>query len=429
MSFRRLGFCIAGSLVATLLAASVGRGDSPRRGKDAPAGSKQTSEDVVKILPSSSVLCGIDVLQKDGFRLLHGKRVGLITNQTGINQKGVSTAQLLHQAPGVHLVALFSPEHGLEGKLDIPRIGDTQDSTTGIQVYSLYGETRRPTADALSRLDVLVFDIQDIGCRFYTYISTMGYAMEAAAKQGVAMVILDRPNPINGILVEGPVLDAGRESFVGYYPIPVRHGMTVGELARLFRHELDLALQLTVVPVRGWRRTDYFEKTGLLWVNPSPNMRSLNEAVLYPGIGLLETTNLSVGRGTDRPFEVIGAPWIDGIRLARHLSAAGLPGVGFVPVRFTPESSKYADQLCGGLSIVITDRKVFRSVATGLEIAIQLRRLYPDKWEIKGYDRLLGDKTTLEAVAHGKRLDEIQTLYQSELERFKGDRARWLLYK
>ena len=253
------------------------------------------------------VLCGIDVLQRDKFRQLDGKRAGLITNQTGINADGVTTARLLHDAPNVQLVALFSPEHGLQGKLDIPEIKDDQDTVTGLRVFSLYGKTRRPTAEDLRGIDTLVFDIQDIGTRFYTYISTMGYAMEMAAQQHLTFVVLDRPNPINGVDVGGPVLDEGQQSFVGYHPIPVRHGMTVGELAELFRHELKLPVDLHVVTMEGWRRADYFDRTGLLWVNPSPNMRSLNEAFLYPGIGLLETTNLSVGRGTDTPFEVLGA--------------------------------------------------------------------------------------------------------------------------
>ncbi|MDH3902328.1 MAG: DUF1343 domain-containing protein, partial [Xanthomonadales bacterium] len=253
-----------------------------------------------------SVLTGIDVLKRDGFKQLEGQKVGLITNQTGNSRLGVSNIQLLHNAANVNLLAIFSPEHGLFGKLDVPLIEDSKDTTTGIRVFSLYGSTRRPTADMLNGIDTLVFDIQDIGTRFYTYISTMGEAMQAAAENHVRFVVLDRPNPINGITVSGPVLDEGRESFVGFHRLPVRHGMTIGELALMFKAELSLDLELEIIPLEGWHRTDYFDRTGLQWINPSPNMRNLDEAILYPGIGLLETTNLSVGRGTETPFELFG---------------------------------------------------------------------------------------------------------------------------
>ena len=240
-----------------------------------------------------SILTGIDVLQRDGFKPLEGQKIGLITNQTGINRQGISNIQLLHEAANVNLLAIFSPEHGLFGKLDVPLIEDSEDSSTGIRVFSLYGSTRRPTADMLSGIDTLVFDIQDIGTRFYTYISTMGQAMQAAAENHVRFVVLDRPNPINGITVSGPVLDEGRESFVGFHRLPVRHGMTIGELALMFKAELNLDLELEIIQLAGWHRADYFDGTGLQWINPSPNMRNLDEAILYPGIGLLETTNLS----------------------------------------------------------------------------------------------------------------------------------------
>jgi uncharacterized protein YbbC (DUF1343 family) len=257
----------------------------------------------------------------------------------------------------------------------------------------------------------------------------MGQAMEAAAEQGKAFVVLDRPNPINGVDVDGPVLDEGRESFVGYHRIPVRHGMTVGELARLFRAERRLQLDLTVVRVEGWRRGDYYDRTGLLWINPSPNMRNLNQAILYPGIGLLETTNLSVGRGTDTPFEVIGAPWLDGQQLARRLHGRELPGVTFVPLRFTPESSKHANELCGGISILITDRARFRSIDTGLEIARQLRQLHPSEWQHDKYNRLLGHRATWEAVGAALPRAQIRAAFEPELQAFRPRRARWLLYE
>ncbi len=254
------------------------------------------------------VRLGIDVLAANKFNLLQGKRVGLITNQTGCDRHGISTAKLLHDAQGVKLVALFSPEHGIAGVLDVNKIGNSTDESLGVPIYSLYGDSRKPTSDELAGIDVLVFDIQDVGTRFYTYIATMGLAMEAAAEAGREFLVLDRPNPIDGISIEGPLRDAGRESFVAYHPLPVRHGMTVGELARMFAAERKLDVKLTVVPLAGWRRRDYWHDTGLAWINPSPNMRSETAAVLYPGIGLLETTNVSVGRGTDTPFEVLGAP-------------------------------------------------------------------------------------------------------------------------
>ena len=376
-----------------------------------------------------TALSGIDVLQRDGFRQLAGRRVGLITNQTGINREGVGDIELLHQAENVNLVALFSPEHGLKGKLDVSNIPDGRESTTKLPVFSLYGQTRRPTPEMLEGIDTLVFDIQDIGTRFYTYISTMGYAMMAAAEHDLRFVVLDRPNPINGIDVAGPVLDAGRESFVAFHQISVRHGMTVGELALMFKAELELDLELEIVRVEGWPRSDFFDATGLKWVNPSPNMRSLTEAILYPGIGLLETTNLSVGRGTVAPFEIIGAPWLDAAGLARALTDAGLKGVQFTPITFMPDASKFQNELCGGLSISITDRNAFKPLVIGFEIARQLRILHPQDWKAEAYDRLLGDRQVLEAVLAGKSVDDIQSLYQAELEEFSKRRSRFLLYK
>jgi uncharacterized protein YbbC (DUF1343 family) len=375
------------------------------------------------------VLTGIDVLARDGFKLLQGRRVGLITNHTGMNAEGLSTVQLLAGAPGVKLVALFSPEHGFEGKLDVSKIGDASDAATGLPVYSLYGEHRKPTRERLAGIDTLVFDIQDIGARFYTYNSTMAGAMEAAAEHGLRFVVLDRPNPIGGVAVEGPVLDAGRESFVGFHAIPVRHGMTSGELARLYNQEKKLGADLHVVRVEGWRRSELYDATGLEWINPSPNMRSLTQAVLYPGIGLLETTNLSVGRGTDTPFELFGAPWIDGRRLARELNQLGLPGVRFVPIRFTPESSKFKDQPCRGVNVIVVDRAAFGPVRTGLAIAVTLRRLYPRAWEVDGYARLLSSAKVLDALRSGRPLEEIESLYQEELARFHARRRAVLLYE
>ncbi len=373
-------------------------------------------------------LTGIDVLQRDQFKQLDGQRVGLITNHTGINRKWISTVQLLNEAKNVQLVALFSPEHGFEGKLDVAKINDARDSDTGLKIYSLYGKTRMPTDEMLNGIDTLVFDIQDIGTRFYTYISTMGNVMKAAAKHDIRVVILDRPNPINGIDVQGPVLDAGSESFVGYHRIAVRHGMTAGELAKMFCAELKLHLDLEIIEMEGWSRSSFFDATGLPWINPSPNMRSLTQALLYPGVGLLETTNLSVGRGTDTPFEIIGAPYIDGVQLARKLNAVGLDGIRFVPIRFTPESSKFKNEQCGGINFIITNRKSFHPLKLGLELAHTLRLMYPDAWETKSLNRLLSHQKTFEALQAGTPVDVIRANYKNDLQDFQSRREQYLIY-
>jgi len=377
---------------------------------------------------SSNVIPGLDVLQQGDFKQLAGLELGLITNHTGVNRQGVSAIQLLHDAKNVELAVVFSPEHGLEGKLDVSKIGNTEHEKTKLKVYSLYGKTRRPTPEMLKGLDALVFDIQDIGTRFYTYISTMGSAMEEAARHGLEFFVLDRPNPIGGAVVEGPILDDGKQSFVGYHRIPIRHGMTVGELARMFNKELKLGLKLTVIPVQGWQRSQLFDETGLTWINPSPNMRSLTEALLYPGIGLLETTNLSVGRGTETPFEVFGAPWLDGKKLADALNRAHTPGVRFEPITFTPDASKFEGEDCSGVRIHVTNRSELESVRVGLETAYQIRRLCPDDWKIDRYARLLGNDAVLKALKAGKTAAEIETSYQDDLECFLKRRKAFLLY-
>lgn len=379
--------------------------------------------------PFNPVLTGIDVLQRGKFAQLAELRIGLITNHTGVNGQGISTARLLHEAAGAKLVALFSPEHGSQGKLDVAKIDDSRDPETGLPVFSLYGASRKPTPESLKDIDALVFDIQDVGTRFYTYVSTMGNAMQAAAEHKKRFIVLDRPNPISGVEVAGPVLDAGKESFVGFHRLPVRHGMTVGELAQMFNAELKLGLDLQIIKMEGWSREAFFDSTGLLWINPSPNMRSLTEALLYPGMGLLETTNVSVGRGTDTPFEVLGAPWIEATRLAAELNRADLAGVKFVPVSFTPNASKFKDERCGGVNVIIVNRKTFEPVRTGLEIARQLRRLYPSQWEIESFGRLLGNAAALDAVRSGKTLSELEAAFQPELKRFLERRKPFLLYR
>lgn len=374
-----------------------------------------------------SVMTGIDVLERDGFKPLQGQRVGLITNHTGLTADGRPTIDAMHGAPGVKLVALFGPEHGIRGEVD-QKVGDSTDPRTGLPIYSLYGETTRPKPEQLRGLDALVFDIQDVGCRFYTYISTLGGALEEAGKANIHFVVLDRPNPIGGVQIDGPLADADRLSFVAWHPIPVRHGMTVGELARLYNVERKIGAGLVVVPCEGWRRTEWWDETGLTWTNPSPNMRSLAEATLYPGIGLLEYTNLSVGRGTDTPFEVLGAPWIDGRKLAAELNARKLRGVRFIPIRFTPSASKFAKEACGGVNILVTDRAQFRPVHAGIHVACALRKLYPDDWKMDRYDGLLVNRKAFALLRAGESAAAIEGSWKTELDDFAASRRKYLIY-
>ena len=374
---------------------------------------------------AAATLDGIDVLERENFAPLRGLRIGLITNHTGQDRQRHATIDLLHHAAGVQLVALFSPEHGIRGMAD-EKVGDSVDAATGLPVYSLYGKHTKPTPEQLTNLDALVFDIQDIGCRFYTYTATLGETMEAAAAQHLKYFVLDRPNPINGTTVEGPGLN-GSPNFVGYHFVPVRYGLTAGELATLFRTERSPDTELTVIPLTNWLRADYFDQTGLPWTNPSPNMRSLTEATLYPGIGLLEDA-LSVGRGTDTPFEVVGAPYIDDVNLAAELNGAGLPGVRFVPVRFTPTASVYAGKPCGGVNIILTGREQCRVVDVGLVIAEVLYHRYPQDFHPEKMSVLLRDPATLAAVKAGESLAEIHALWQPGLDKYQQRRATCLLY-
>jgi uncharacterized protein YbbC (DUF1343 family)/CubicO group peptidase (beta-lactamase class C family) len=385
---------------------------------------------------NGEVKAGIDVLESREFRELHPdsvhpRKIGLVANQTAIDREGRRTADVLAHAPGLELAALFSPEHGIEGKLDTTSIGNSRDAATGAPIYSVYGETeaqRRPAAEAIAGLDAIVFDIQDAGVRFYTYETTLGYFIEAAAKAGKEIVVLDRPNPIGGAYVQGPVADPGRESFVSYWRIPVRHGMTMGELARMFNAERGLGAKLTVAPMEGWIRGDWFDSTGELWVNPSPNLRSLTEAALYPGVGMIEATNISVGRGTDTPFELIGAPWIEPMQLASYLNAREIDGVRFVPVEFTPASSEYAAELCRGVNIVVTDRNALDAPEMGAEIASALHRLYPDRYKIERLDTLMVSQSSMEAITAGSDPRRIAEDWQDEDEKFIALRQKYLLY-
>lgn len=375
-----------------------------------------------------AVLTGLDVLSQDQFQLLKDQRIGLITNQTGLDRRGHWNVHLLDESPDVNLCAIFSPEHGLEGKLDIADIGDSSDARTGLKIFSLYGKNRQPTSAQLSEVDTLVFDIQDIGTRFYTYVSTMGLAMRSAAQHGKRFVVLDRPNPINGVTVDGPILDPGRESFVGFHTLPVRHGMTTGELAKMFAEEMNLNLDLHVVRMKNWHRDMYFDETDRMWVNPSPNMRNLNQALLYPGIGLLETTNLSVGRGTDTPFERVGAPWIDGLKFARSLNNAALAGVRFTPIRFRPAANVFKNQDCEGVQILITNRAQLNPLDVGFKIATTLQSQYPETWKIEAYGRLLADDRVLASVRRADRNVSMRKSFENELNEFQQRRAKFLLY-
>ncbi|HJP93161.1 MAG TPA: exo-beta-N-acetylmuramidase NamZ domain-containing protein [Pyrinomonadaceae bacterium] len=377
---------------------------------------------------SAKVLTGIDVLERDNFKPLAGMRIGLVTNQTGRDREGRLTIDVLNKAPGVKLVALFSPEHGIRGLAD-EKVSDSKDETSGLPIYSLYGETRRPKPEELKDLDALVYDIQDVGTRFYTYISTLGYILEEAAKAKLPVFVLDRPNPIGGVEVEGPIADKDKLSFTSYHPIPTRHGLTIGELAQLFNRQRNIGADLRVIKMEGWRRWMWFDETNLTWINPSPNMRSLTEATLYPGVGLLETTNVSVGRGTDTPFEIVGAPWIQGDKLAEYLNERGIPGVRFVPLRFTPAASVFKDQQCGGVNIIITDRAAFRPLLAGIQMALALRKLYPNDWKVDNYLRLLVNADTLERVKRGESAREIVASWNPGLEEFRRARAAALLYQ
>jgi len=381
--------------------------------------------------PPGGVLTGVDVLAEEGFRAIAGEKVGLVTNVTGQARDGRSTIEVLTseaaKKAGVELVLIFTPEHGLEALAET-RVPDGEDPATRIPIRSLYGETLRPAQEDLKGLGAVLFDIQDVGARFYTYLTTLCYLLEEAAKAKVPVVVLDRPNPINGAAVEGPLADSDRLSFTAYHTIPVRTGMTIGELALLFNAERKIGADLTVVKLRGWSRELWYDETGLEWVNPSPNMRSLEAAALYLGLALFETTNLSVGRGTDTPFEVLGAPWLDGSRLARLLSSRGIPGARFTPVRFTPRSSVFAGERCSGIRISIVDREALRPVALGLEIATALRDLHPVDWERKSYARLLADEETFRRLERGETVEAIVAPWQKEREEFGSRRERFLLY-
>jgi uncharacterized protein YbbC (DUF1343 family)/CubicO group peptidase (beta-lactamase class C family) len=381
------------------------------------------------------VLTGIDVLVRDGFKQLQGKRVGLITNHTGRSRDGAATIDLLHKAPGVTLVSLFSPEHGIRGVLDAD-VPAEKDDKTGLPIHSLFykGGTGRPLPGSLAGIDTLVIDLQDIGARFYTYQLAMGYVMEEAAKNKIAVVVLDRPNPINGWQIEGPMSrepgpGESPNTFIAYMPMPIRHGMTMGELARLYNEERKINADLTVVAMENWKRDYWYDETGLSWINPSPNMRNMNQATLYPGIGAIEYSNVSVGRGTDQPFEQLGAPWINGAQLADRLNARRLPGIRFYPITFTPKSSKYANEECQGVFMMVTSRGALQPARTGIEIASALSSLYGAKYEPNNMWRLLGSEQIVARIQQGEDAAAIAARSTAEEARWRRLRAKYLLYR
>ena len=414
--FQKTAMSLSGATALGLIGGCAQSGVSPartfgRRGSSARNG--------------GTTLNGIDVLLKQDFAPLKNLRLGLITNHTGLDRQRRSTIDLLKNAPGVQLVSLFGPEHGIRGEFD-EKVGDSVDQKTGLPVHSLYGERRVPIPEQLRDLDALVFDIQDIGCRFYTYPSTMGHCLEVAGKVGKKFFVLDRVNPINGLSLEGP-LHHGKRSFTAFHAMPLRHGMTVGELARMYNAEQKFGTDLSVIPVEGWRREQWFDETGLPWTNQSPNMRSQPAATLYPGLGLHESA-LSVGRGTDKPFEMVGAPYIDDTRLAAELRRAALPGVQFVPVRFTPTYSTFKDKACGGVAFVITNREALNAVDVGIELALILQRLYPNDFALAKVNTLLQHTPTIESIKAGKSLVEIKGAWLKELAEFKQRRKPFLIY-
>ncbi|HEX5322236.1 MAG TPA: DUF1343 domain-containing protein [Capsulimonadaceae bacterium] len=374
-----------------------------------------------------NILTGSEVLARNGFAELAGRKVGFVANHTARLNDGTPTLAAMVNA-NVDVAALFAPEHGAFGVLDEENIPDQVEPTTGLPIFSLYGEHRKPPAERLAGLDALVFEIQDIGARFYTYSSTLGNCLEAAWEVGIPIYILDRPNPVTGNHCEGPLADPDLLSFVAYHPIPVRHGLTLGELGRLYCAEKGWGDTARVVACEGWRRRMWSDETGVPWVNPSPAMRSLTAATVYPGVCLLEQTNVSVGRGTERPFERAGAPFIDGTAWVKALQRMKLPGVAFEEDRFTPKSSKHEGEECGGLRITITDRDALDSVRLGIALAVTLRDLYAEIFEIKGVQHLLVNEESYGLLAEGAGVDPICASWREHLRAWDERRRPYLLY-
>ena len=381
-------------------------------------------------LKLSKVMTGLDVLERENFQRLKGLRVGLVSNHSALNRRGEHILDLMLKSGNVKITAIFAPEHGFRGIAE-RKIENSREERTGLPIFSLYGKTLRPTSEMLKDIDILVFDIQDIGARFYTYISTMAMCMEEAKKHNIKFMVLDRPNPITGLKVRGPIQD--REllrRFTSYFPLPVMHGMTIGELARMFNEEYGIQCELEVVKMEGWHRIMYFDDTGLPWVNPSPNIRNVTEEILYPGVALTEGANVSVGRGTPTPFEWLGAPWINAQEFTQELRSRNLPGIRFDPVEFTPNSktNRYPNQRCYGVHFTLTDRSAFMPVATGIHIVDALYKLYPDKYNIDRTYGLIGSKAVIKMIKNRVPVDKIIQSWQEELQSFIKVRSKYLLY-
>lgn len=376
---------------------------------------------------AARVLPGLDVLEAEKFAPLRGKHVGLITNHTGVDLQGRTNIQLLEHAPGVQLVALFSPEHGIAGHQDA-KVATSEDPSSDPPVFSLYGDHLRPTDEMLAGIDALVFDVQDAGVRFYTYTTTMGYCMEEAAKHHIPFYVLDRPNPIGGEIVEGPMLDPDKTAFVAYFPVPVRYGLTIGELAQLFNTEKHIDCDLHVIAMKNWHRKYFYQNTGVRWIPPSPNLRTLNGAILYPGLEFLQSAKVSVGRGTEAPFEEFGAPWLNGQEVADALNARNLPGVRFKNQPYVPVSGLYAGQHCGGVAIRVTDRASVRSMRVGLEIASVLQKNYPSKFDLAKTIDLLGNDATVQQLQQGVGPEQIIASWSAGLDAFEELRQKYMLY-
>ncbi len=394
---------------------------------------------------NGAVETGIDVLEKENFATLaalkrkhSGRlRVGVLSNRTGLDSHGRCTIDVIaHDAPaevpGLTVTTLFSAEHGITGSMDTTNISSITDAATGLPIVSMYGATaaqRHPPIERLHDLDAVVIDLRDAGVRFYTYETAVAYFLQAAARTGTDIVILDRPDPINGSFVQGPVSDAGHSSYTGFMPLPVRHGMTMGELARYFNGEAHIGASLTVVPMHGWQRGDWYDSTSLLWVNPSPNLRNLNETTMYPGIGLIESSNISVGRGTDTPFSWIGAPWIDATQLASSLNHRFIPGIRFVPVEFTPRASyPYAGQVCQGVQFIITHRNQLNVPEVGIEIASMLHKLYPSQYHLDSIEPLLANQSTLKALEDSEDPQTVADSWRDGIRQFEERRKPYLIY-
>ncbi|HET8710385.1 MAG TPA: exo-beta-N-acetylmuramidase NamZ domain-containing protein, partial [Spongiibacteraceae bacterium] len=414
--------------IADVVAAAIEHADNTSVARaDEPAPQSTTTTAITERPTVNSVRSGLDVLESEQFAPLAGKRIGLITNHSGLDARGRHSIELLQHTPDVKLVALFSPEHGLYGNVDA-KVSSGVDSKTGLPIYSLYGKTLRPTPEMLQGVDALVFDIQDAGVRFYTYITTLAYTMEAAAQAGIDFYVLDRPNPINANLVQGPVLDNDMRSFTAYYPLPIRYGMTPGELALMFNHENRIGAKLHVIKMAGYQRASWYDETGLQWVNPSPNLRSLTQTALYPGVALIEGANVSVGRGTDSPFEMFGAPWINGKKLADYLTKRKIPGVRFHAIRFTPSQNPYAKQHCDGVHVVLTDREALDAPALGVEITAALHKFYPKKFQLGDTLGMIGKRSVIDAIREGEDPRAIVSQWHDPLAEFKQLRSKYLLY-